>query len=228
MTTNDEGRSLCSLTKNSGTSVYRVGISTDAEPVPPPSTTDHDEAQNIIFAIRRGRRPHPSNPQARSPGEAAYIFVDPVFNMSANDDAGSKRNGARLDDDAANFVYTGQENVPDGVIRVRVHPSIRVIRAKAFFRQTRLISVELHDGIEVIQEDAFYDCRSLREILFPPSVRAIKDSAFYNCSRLTTAILNDGLEEIGEHAFARCALVGIAFPPPSGRSRIVHSTIARG
>ena len=40
------------------------------------------------------------------------MFVDPIFNMSANDDAGSKRNGARLDDDAANFVYTGQENVP--------------------------------------------------------------------------------------------------------------------
>jgi hypothetical protein len=38
--------------------------------------------------------------------------------MSANDDAGSKRNGARLDDDAANFIYTGQENVTDGVICV--------------------------------------------------------------------------------------------------------------
>jgi len=71
--------------------------------------------------------------------------------MSANDDAGSKRNGARLDDDAANFVYTGQRNVPKDVIHVRVHPSINVIRAKAFFRQTRLIGVELHDEIEVIE-----------------------------------------------------------------------------
>jgi len=53
--------------------------------------------------------------------------------MSANDDARSERNGARLDDDAANFVYTGQENVPDGVIRVRIHSSIKVIRARAFF-----------------------------------------------------------------------------------------------
>jgi hypothetical protein len=53
--------------------------------------------------------------------------------MSANDDAGSERNEARLDDDAANFVYTGHENVPDDVIHVGVHPSIKVIRAKAFF-----------------------------------------------------------------------------------------------
>ena len=58
----------------------------------------------------------------------------------------------RLDDDAAIFVYTGQENVPDGVIRVRVHPSIKVIHARAFFRQRRLIGVELHDGIEVIED----------------------------------------------------------------------------
>jgi hypothetical protein len=133
--------------------------------------------------------------------------------MSANDDAGSERNGARLDDDAANFVYTGRKNVPDGVIRVRVHPSIKVIRARAFFRQTRLIGVELHDGIEVIEFQAFYECRSLREILFPPSVRAINDMAFWGCSGLTTAILNDGLEEIGQWAFAGCGLVRIDIPP---------------
>ena len=101
--------------------------------------------------------------------------------MSANDDAGSERNGTRPDDDAANFVYTGQENAPDGVIHVQVHPSIRVIRARAFFQQYRLISVELHDGIEVIEEKAFYNCRSLREMLFPPSVRTIKNGAFSYC-----------------------------------------------
>ena len=80
------------------------------------------------------------------------LLSDPIFYMSANDDAGSKRNRLRLDDDVANFAYTGQENVPDGVIRVRVHPSIKVIRAKAFLRQSRLmIGVKLHDGLEVIE-----------------------------------------------------------------------------
>ncbi len=53
--------------------------------------------------------------------------------MSANDAAGSKQKRLRLDDDAACYVYTGQENVPDGVICVRVHPSIKVIRARAFY-----------------------------------------------------------------------------------------------
>jgi hypothetical protein len=101
------------------------------------------------------------SPSPPPPGEAAYIFVDPIFNMSANDDAGSERKRLRLDDDAANFVYTGQENVPDGVIHVQVHAPIKVIRAKAFFPQSLMIGVELHDGIEVIKKQAFYDCRSL-------------------------------------------------------------------
>ena len=75
--------------------------------------------------------------------------------MSANDDAGSERKRLRLDDDVVNFVYTGQVNVPDGVIRVRVHTSIKVICAKAFVRQSRLIGVELHDGIKVIEKNVF-------------------------------------------------------------------------
>jgi len=36
--------------------------------------------------------------------------------MSSNYDAESEQNGARLDADTANFVYTGFEIVPDGVI----------------------------------------------------------------------------------------------------------------
>jgi len=80
-----------------------------------------------------GERPSLQSPSPPPRGEAAYIFVDPIFNMSANNNAGSERKRLRLDDDVANFVYNGQENVPDGVIRVQVHPSIKVIRVWAFF-----------------------------------------------------------------------------------------------
>ena len=132
---------------------------------------------------------------------------------AANADAGRERKRLRLDDNAANFVYTGQGNVPRGVIHVRILPSIKVIRVRAFLRQTLLMSVELHDGLEVIEKEAFEECRSLREMLFPPSVRAIKEGAFCWCSVLTTAILNDGLEVIGEGAFNGCALVRIDIPP---------------
>ena len=51
--------------------------------------------------------------------------------MSANDDAGSERKRLRLDN---TFVYHGREgeDVPRDVIHVRVHPSVRVIRTRAF------------------------------------------------------------------------------------------------
>jgi hypothetical protein len=138
--------------------------------------------------------------------------------MSANDDTGSKRKRLCQDDNGAYFVYHGQENenedVPQDVIHIQVHPSVMMIRQKAFFQQSLLMSVELHDGIKVINKEAFEYCRSLRKILFPPSVRAIKDFAFYYCSESTTVILNDGLEEIGKYAFNECAsLVRIDIPP---------------
>ena len=134
--------------------------------------------------------------------------------MSANNNAGSKQKRPCLGDDAANFVYTNlEDHVPDGVIHVRVHPSIKVIPARAFSGRRGLMSVELNDGIGVIEKHAFFQCRSLREIILTPFIRAIEDGAFFGCSELTTVILNDGLEEIGERAFWRCALVCINIPP---------------
>jgi hypothetical protein len=87
--------------------------------------------------------------------------------MSTNDDAGSERKRLRLDDDVANFVYTSQENVPKDVIHVQVHPSIKVIRAKAFLGQSLVMSVELLDEIKVIEKEVFEYCRSLRKISPP-------------------------------------------------------------
>ncbi len=81
-------------------------------------------------------------------------------------------------DDAAYFIYTGQEDVPMDVIRVRIHSSVRVICGRAFIGRSRLLSVEFHDGVEVIEEQAFCACMSLREIFIPPSVRTIKERAF--------------------------------------------------
>ncbi len=91
------------------------------------------------------------------------------------------------------------------------------------------MSVELHDGIEVIGEEAFQQCTSLCKILIPPSIRVIKNGAFICCSGLMTAILNSGLEEIEEDAFNGCtSLVHITTPPPSWQSSMQHSEVAWG
>jgi hypothetical protein len=55
-------------------------------------------------------------------------------------------------DDTEYFIYTGQEDVPNGVIHVRVHPSIKVICVKAFLQHRLLLSVECHNWLEVIEK----------------------------------------------------------------------------
>ena len=68
---------------------------------------------------------------------------------------------ARADDDDVDiFVYMGgDQQVPDEVRRARIHKSVKIIRARAFYWRQHLISVEFHDGVEIIEEWAFYNCR---------------------------------------------------------------------
>jgi len=114
------------------------------------------------------------------------------------------------------FVYHGREDevVPRDVIRVRVHPSVKVIKEKAFYEREQLTTVILNHGLEEIGEGAFRQCSSLRGIDVPPTVKSIKNEAFKECSALTTVTLHDGLEEIGAYAFYMCTLLlGIEVPP---------------
>ena len=103
------------------------------------------------------------------------------------------------DDDV--FVYMGgNQRVPRDVRYVRVHKSVKNIPRRAFSNCIRLISIEMHDGVEIIGEEAFSYCRSLRGINLP-GVRVIGDYAFYECRTLTDVEFGDNLETIGERAF---------------------------
>jgi hypothetical protein len=129
------------------------------------------------------------------------------------------------------FIYTGQENddIPVDVIRVIVHPSVSVIRGRAFLSRSNLTTVLLSEGLEEIGEEAFAYCTSLREILIPPRirldeigeaafaycaslqeilipprVRVIRRNTFCQCTGLTTVNGGEGLEEIGVISFNQC------------------------
>ena len=56
-------------------------------------------------------------------------------------------------DDDEIFVYMGgNQQVPDGVRRARIHKSVKIVRARAFYNRRHLISVEFHDEVEIIEE----------------------------------------------------------------------------
>ena len=96
------------------------------------------------------------------------------------------------------FVYTGGEQVvPRDVTHVIVDKSVKIIHRSAFFRRDRLVSIEMHDGIEIIEEWAFGHCTSLRGSIKLPGVRVVERYAFTRTG-LTDVEFGDKLETIGE------------------------------
>ena len=102
------------------------------------------------------------------------------------------------------FVYTEGIEVPQDVVRVRVHPSVTVIPDRAFNRRYKLEEVELYDGLLEIGEEAFNYCTALQQINIPSNVITIGNNAFNMCSKLQEVELCEGLKEIGYEAFERC------------------------
>jgi len=108
-------------------------------------------------------------------------------------------------DDGVNiFVYLGgDQEVPNDVTRVRIDRSVKIIPRLAFYYRVHLVSVEMHDGIEKIEQRAFNGCHSLRGIKLL-GVREVENMAFYNCTSLTDVEFGDKLETIGEYTFGGC------------------------
>jgi len=110
-------------------------------------------------------------------------------------------------DEAGNnnvFIYMGgNQRVPRDVRYVRIHKSVKNISARAFRWCRHLVSVEMHDGVEIIEEDAFWGCSSLRGIKLT-GVWSIGRRAFAGCGALETVEFGDKLKFIEESAFSNC------------------------
>lgn len=68
------------------------------------------------------------------------------------------------------------------------------------------------DGITVIEEGAFKNCRNLKQLILPGTLTEIGDAAFANCGNLTTAALPKRLAQIGRYAFMGTALKQVDLP----------------
>ncbi len=60
------------------------------------------------------------------------------------------------------------------------------------------------EGVTVIADDAFYNCKNLTGIVMPDGMKEIGERAFYDCSELKTAELADSITKIGKEAFDGC------------------------
>jgi hypothetical protein len=104
------------------------------------------------------------------------------------------------------FVYTGEQEAPQNVTHVVIDRSVKIIPRGAFNGRTKLVSVEFHDGVEKVEQHAFFSCTSLRRLKMP-GVIVIENCAFFCCGALTDVEFGDKLETIGVHAFSFCTLL---------------------
>ena len=83
------------------------------------------------------------------------------------------------------FIYMGgaMQEVPRNIRYVRIHKSVKIISLHAFYDCQHLASIEMHDGVEIIEKKAFSYCISLRGIKLT-GVRVIEESAFVCCRAL--------------------------------------------
>eukprot|EP00985_Skeletonema_marinoi_P025567 scaffold18912_cov80-Skeletonema_marinoi.AAC.1 len=119
--------------------------------------------------------------------------------------------GAQADDEA--FVYIGGDQVvPMDVVRVRIDKSVKIIPRDAFCNRQRLIYVEFHDGIEIVEKWAFTCCSSLRSVKLL-GVKIIESGAFISCVVLAQVEFSNKLETIEQGAFQYChSLTRIRMP----------------
>jgi len=123
---------------------------------------------------------------------------------------------SKLNDDTRRVIldgYIGHEEVPDNVTHVRFHQSVVEVNNEAFYFCKSLVEVVLNEGLREIGLGAFSNCTALQSISIPSTVTKIGTGAFNCCTELKEVVLNEGLREIGKNAFRNCtALQNITIP----------------
>lgn len=76
------------------------------------------------------------------------------------------------------------------------------IGVNAFSGHDEIVSVELPNHLEVIDELAFSDCVNLLFLKFPSSLKRIEKKAFSGCSKLREVFLDSSVEYVGSEAFS--------------------------
>ena len=116
------------------------------------------------------------------------------------------------------YIFTGSRDVgrvPLHVTHVRIAKALKFVPARAFWGHPNIEEVICHDGVERVNEFAFYNSPFLRRVIMP-GVKVLEQCAFNLCTSLTY-IECGKLEVIGQSAFASCTSLDSSIDLPSIR-----------
>ena len=109
-------------------------------------------------------------------------------------------------DEHREYVYTGKEKVPEGVVTVRFDSIVREVGYSAFSQCTKLKKVIMNEGLWSISREAFMNCMSLEEVVIPSTVFFIGENAFSNCTQMKEVVLSEGrLSQLPAWSFGGCS-----------------------
>ena len=95
-----------------------------------------------------------------------------------------------------------------------VVPDGTEVISRGRYKEKNMECLFIPKDVREIQEDAFRDCKNLREVMFEDgsALKKIGPNAFYGCIRLASFALPEGLEEIGMYAFYQSDICSVTFP----------------
>ena len=82
---------------------------------------------------------------------------------------------------------------------------VREIDSFAFREFRSLVSVEIPEGVTLIDYEAFEGCTALSELSLPGTLELIKDRVFHGCSQLASVRIPERVIFIGDSAFEGCS-----------------------
>lgn len=144
-------------------------------------------------------------------------FGDRVFgeNMWTSIPALSDDYNTWLYDDNASdfFVWNGCLFAYRGSSKTPVIPSGVCGVGDKVFENSDITGVTIPEGVRYINNGAFKNCTSLKNVKIPKSVQKIGEYAFYECSSLSSVTFSVGLKSIEDNAFGYCeALKKVVLP----------------
>lgn len=99
------------------------------------------------------------------------------------------------------------------VTSIQLPNGVSSIGNSAFYRCTKLETVNIPSGIKKIRKNMFYQCRSLTRMTLPSQIEVLGDSSFEGCRSLKTINLPSNLKKIGNNAFYNCkSLLAVSVP----------------
>ena len=92
--------------------------------------------------------------------------------------------------------------------QITIPTGVQIINASTFADCTLLNTVTINaTNLQIIADNAFYNCISLANINIPNTVTTIETGAFLRCSKLTQITIPTGVQIINASTFADCTLL---------------------